>query len=98
MIKKEGLEYSFTHRSLQEYFAAYCIARVTSKNIEKLCNAFSLRHSDQVLLMVYEINPYLFREKYLVKMCQTYKEFLDINDDDVRAIKFHELTKGIFNL
>ncbi|PYE37211.1 NACHT domain-containing protein [Rhizobium sp. PP-F2F-G38] len=96
LIKKEGIEYSFTHRSLQEYFAAYCIARVTSKNIEKIFGVLANRSSDQVMLMVYQINPFLFREKYLSVMHEKYKKiFFDI-DPEPRALLFHELTEGKF--
>lgn len=66
LIKKEGITYSFTHRSFQEYFAANCIARVASRNVEDLFDVFSHRYNDSVLKMVYDINIDLFREKYTI--------------------------------
>lgn len=72
LIKKEGIIYSFTHRSFQEYFAANCIARVASRNVEELFDVFANRYNDSVLKMVYDINIDLFREKYIIpshKMC-----------------------------
>lgn len=66
LIKKEGITYSFTHRSFQEYFAANCIARVASRNVEELFDVFANRYNDAVLKMVYDINIDLFREKYII--------------------------------
>ena len=77
IIKKDGINYNFTHRSFQEYFAAYCIARVASRNLEGLFSKFSRRYEDNVLPMVYDINPDLFREKYIIPFSKKYKAFLE---------------------
>ena len=66
LLKIEGLTYTFTHRSFQEYFAALCIARVASRNIDRIFGQFAKRNEDRVLPMVAGMNPDLFREKYLV--------------------------------
>lgn len=81
LLKKEGLDYSFTHRSFQEYFSAYCISRVASRNIEKIFEKFAERYNDQVLVMVYDINKDLFREKYIVPMRSKYKRFYDLSKE-----------------
>ncbi len=77
LLKLEGLEYSFTHRSFQEYFAANCIARVASKNLENIFQAFAHRYNDQVLEMVFDIHPDLFQEKYIVPLYKKYKSFFE---------------------
>lgn len=77
LLKKEGITYSFTHRSFQEYFAANCIARVASRNLEKLFSSFSDRYTDSVLQMVYDINVDLFRGGYLVPMRKKYSRFFE---------------------
>lgn len=77
ILQLEGLTYTFTHRSFQEYFAAFCISRVASRDIEKLFKRFSLRFTDNVLPMVAEINPDLFREKYIIPNAKKFKSFID---------------------
>ncbi len=66
LLKIEGLTYTFIHRSFQEYFAALCIARVASRNIDKIFGHFAKRNEDRVLPMVAGMNPDLFREKYVI--------------------------------
>lgn len=75
LLKREGIIYSFTHRSFQEYFAANCIARVASRNVEKMFSAFANRYNDSVMQMVYDINTDLFREKYIIPAAKKYKSF-----------------------
>lgn len=75
LLKIEGLTYTFTHRSFQEYFAAYCISRVASRNIDQLFSRFSQRYSDRVLPMVSDINPELFREKFLLPNRDKFSDF-----------------------
>lgn len=77
LMKLEGLTYTFTHRSFQEYFSAYCIARVAIRDIEKLFSRFSKRHSDGVLPMVSDINADLFREKYIVPNAKKFGSYIN---------------------
>ncbi len=85
LLKSEGLTYTFTHRSFQEYFAAYCMARVTTRKIDGLFNDFSKRHWDRVLPMVSDINPDLFREKFILPNRAKFVNFFekDTNAGDV---------------
>lgn len=98
LIKLEGLEYSFTHRSFQEYFSAYCIARVASRNIEKIFNTFARRHSDHVLQMVYEMNVNLFREKYILPLHEKYKTFFSARSTADEPQKMLNLRNGEFRV
>lgn len=77
MLKKEGIIYSFTHRSFQEYFSANCIARVASRNVDKMFSEFSSRYNDSVMQMVYDINVDLFREKYIIPLRKKYSSFFN---------------------
>jgi hypothetical protein len=96
ILKMEGLTYTFTHRTFQEYFAAYCIARVASRNIEKIFSTFSNRYSDKVLPMVADINPDLFREKYLIPNAKKFGSFIHRKTDRLLVNSFGNRTGSIF--
>lgn len=42
ILNKEGLDYTFPHRSLQEFFAAYYISKLTEANKEKIYKKISM--------------------------------------------------------
>jgi hypothetical protein len=74
ILKKDGMEYTFTHRKFQEYFAAYCLARVIDRKADKFLDTFSTRSEDDVLGIVYDLNRNLFRYEYLLPQ---YKKHID---------------------
>jgi len=96
LLKKEGIEYSFTHRTFQEYFAALCLSRVAGNNLEKFFSNFAKRHTDQVIGMIYDMNPFLFREKYVNPIHEKYKRLFKINDPHKAVIQYMKDTKGQF--
>lgn len=96
IIKKDGIQYNFIHRSFQEYFAALCICRFASRNLEKLFLEFSRRHNDKVLSMVYDINPDLFREKYILPINEKYKTYFSPPENINEAIQFLEMSEATF--
>ncbi|TPI34869.1 NACHT domain-containing protein [Mesorhizobium sp. B3-1-9] len=98
LLKKEGIEYDFTHRSFQEYFAAYCIARVASRNVERIFEKFAARYNDQVLGMVYDINKDLFREKYIIPMRKAYKKIYDMKSEVGIPEKYFREISGRFTI
>lgn len=91
IMKKDGFDYSFTHRKFQEYFAAYCLARVTNRNIESLLLKFAARHEDDVFKIVYDLNSDLFREKFIVPTSKKYKSFFHIKNDKLIMKRFASL-------
>jgi hypothetical protein len=93
ILKIDGLEHSFVHRSFQEYFAAFCIARVASRNLDKLFSKFANRYGDQVLDMAYDLNPDLFREKYILPVYKKYKKFFDLKRESSIFNNFYNLTE-----
>lgn len=96
LLKIEGLTYTFTHRSFQEYLSAYCIARVAIRNVEKIFSIFSRRYSDSVMTMVYDINPDLFREKYIIPLAKKYESFISRKTNRRIYESFAERTGATF--
>lgn len=74
MIKKEGLVYNYTHRSLQEYFAAS--SRLLSKNVPQVLEAFASRRQDQTLSLAYEISPDVVVRDYVKPRVERYSRAL----------------------
>lgn len=98
LLKIEGITYTFTHRSFQEYFAAYCISRVASRNLDQLFSRFSRRYSDRVLQMVADINPELFREKFLLPNREKFSDFFDMSEEESVAHIFATLIGAEFSV
>jgi hypothetical protein len=67
MVARDGLDYVFTHRSFQEYFMAYFVARVKGEEFEKVAPKLVERgRSDNVLIMVSEMNKEKFEEAWVL--------------------------------
>lgn len=98
IIKLEGLTYTFTHRSFQEYFAAYCISRVAIRNVDHIFSEFSNRYSDSVLKMVYDINADVLREKYIIPNARKYSKFIDRKSDRGIYESFAERCGAVFTV
>lgn len=73
LIIKDGMIYTFSHRSFQEYFAAYCLCFVSQNKTSEMLIEFSGRGADQVVSLDADMNPDLVRDKYLVPLYEKYK-------------------------
>ncbi|MEN3792583.1 NACHT domain-containing protein [Fulvimarina sp. MAC3] len=96
LLKKDGIDFTFVHRKFQEYFAAYCIARVASRNVERLFEKFSYRYTDDVLPMVYDLKPDLFREKYICEIRKKNIKFFSLKTPKNIVQKFADITEFAF--
>jgi predicted NACHT family NTPase len=71
VMQQEGIEYTFTHRSFQEYFAAHFISRSPAINFERHLDQFCKRREDTVVDMAFDMNRALLeREWILPKLTQ----------------------------
>lgn len=70
LMQKDGLRYIFSHRSFQEYFAAYCLAYISQRHIEKLISKFAKRYQDSAIAMLYDMNRKAVDERYLIPNLQ----------------------------
>lgn len=80
MLALDGLSYTFSHRSFQEYFAAYFICRVKSDEFERAIPQLVRRGKyDNVVLMASEMNREKFEETWALPM-------LDLFWDSVKDV------------
>jgi hypothetical protein len=66
VIQREGLNLIFTHRTFQEFFAAYCLARLSKKHFSPIVEKVANRWSDNVLKMLHDMNDGLLETEYLL--------------------------------
>ncbi len=67
VFQKDGLFLTFTHRSFQEYFAAFFISRSPSISIRNLLDQISRRAlTDDVLTMAFDMNPGLIEREWVL--------------------------------
>ncbi len=79
-LKRDGINIEFTHRKLQEYFAAYCISNVTIRNLENIFEKFSFRVWDEVISLCFDLNPDLVREKYIMPFHDRHAKFFNLKN------------------
>ncbi|MBB4373326.1 hypothetical protein GGD63_006148 [Bradyrhizobium sp. cir1] len=67
LIQIEGTDFSFTHRSFQEYFAAVFICRSPTIGPQALLDAVAIRsNTDDVIRMAFAINRSLVEREWIV--------------------------------
>jgi len=96
LLIKEGNDYTFAHRSFQEYFAAYCISFVTSKNFSNIVEAFAKRSNDQVIIMIRDMNPEQLRDLYTVPVGQTFSDVLKRVASKSSTLSYFEASSARF--
>lgn len=72
VVQRDGLKLVFTHRSFQEFFAAYCLSRLERKHFNKIVDAIANRRSDTVLQMLYDMNEERLTTEYIVPAIDDY--------------------------
>jgi hypothetical protein len=66
VLQVDGLEYVFTHRSFQEYFAAHFITRSPPVKIADVLDQFCKRREDAVVKMAVDMNHGLLEREWIV--------------------------------
>ena len=66
ILRKDGLVYTFTHRSFQEFFAAYCLARIARDPTKDVLTKVIRRPSDQTIKMLFEMDKALVETQFVI--------------------------------
>jgi hypothetical protein len=72
VIQRDGLKLVFTHRSFQEFFAAYCLSRLEERHFRKIVESIAGRQSDTVLQMLYDMNEERLETEFLLPAISDY--------------------------
>jgi NACHT domain len=88
LLKMEGLQYEFTHRSFQEYFAACFIARSPTDSISIILDQFSKRREDQVVSMAFSMNRKLLEREWILPRLKEFAALVAGLDPKVDALKY----------
>lgn len=60
MLQRDGMDLVFAHRSFQEYFSAYFLARVSNANLDAVLKKIARRPTDNVIKMLYDMDQDFF--------------------------------------
>ena len=83
ILIKDGLIYSFTHRSFQEYFAAEFILNTNPQIRYKLLDHISIKAAeDNVFDLIYEKNRFALEDDFLIPYISDIKYQLDEKMDE----------------
>jgi len=102
IIQKDGLGYTFTHRSFQEYFTANFIKNVVLENKFELIDRVASLQSgrDDVIPMLYEMNKELVEKEWLIIklkfLIDKYSYEQNSNDEGLKS--FGRLYDGILTI
>lgn len=92
VIQRDGLSLVFTHRTFQEFFAAYCLSRLSKKHFRPIVEKIANRWSDNVMQMLYDMNDDLLETEYLLPAAQ---ELLSAFDEAGPEVDFlHKYCKN----
>jgi len=66
LLRKDGTEYVFNHRSFQEFFTANWIINIDNSKTERLLEVFALRPADNVISLAYQMNKPKVDKNYII--------------------------------
>lgn len=92
VIQRDGLNLVFTHRTFQEFFAAYCLSRLSKKHFRPIVEQIAGRSSDNVLQMLHDMNDDLLETEYLLPTAQDFLNGFDEADPDTDFL--YKFTNG----
>lgn len=84
IMQRDGVEYTFTHRSFQEYFSAIFAANFTGKNkFEVLDRFFRSSDNELVMPMLFDMNQDLVEKEWLIpKLKKIIKDISKLKKDE----------------
>jgi hypothetical protein len=91
LLRRDGLTYTFTHRSFQEFFVAYCLARVTNALAEEVLPKIARRPMDAAIAMLFEMDKDLVETRYIVPKLKMLNELMGDSSQENFVEKYCKL-------
>jgi len=92
MLQPDGLEFTFVHRSFQEYFAALFVTNVHGSTAKKIIDRYALRFGDSVLPMALDMDRETIEKEWVLPKIAELEEALCLSDRQANsAVKFSKL-------
>lgn len=81
ILQRDGLGFSFTHRSFQEYFTAqFLVNKAIERKYEIFDKIYMVNGGDNILSMVYDINSDLIEKEWIIpKIDKIYSHVYEMN-------------------
>lgn len=85
ILQRDGLGFTFTHRSFQEYFTAqFLVNKISNKKFELFEKIFNVNWRDNVLGMVFDMNPAILEKEWIIqKSIYILSEVKSVIDEDI---------------
>jgi hypothetical protein len=80
VMLEDGTEYSFIHRSFQEYYCAKFFMSRASPQLVDVLAVCSTRFGDGVLAFCRDIDPHYFRVNYVLPCLEKVRDFIERNN------------------
>lgn len=88
ILIQEGNYITYTHRSFQEYFSAYCITSGIIPNVSKILETILMeRKYDNVLSLSFEINRELIEREFIIPFAEKFIEKNNKSENDIERLK-----------
>ena len=88
MLVHEGLDYRFTHRAFQEYFAAVYTVQLNDRQQERFIKAWltedDFRPTSSFLDMLYDLQPQRFSSNVIIPAIKELKRLFDKNGNSLK--------------
>jgi hypothetical protein len=88
LLQMEGLQYEFTHRSFQEYFAACFISRSPTGSVASMLDQFCRRREDNVVRMAFSMNRKLLEREWILPRLNEFAELSRQLNPKAKALEY----------
>jgi hypothetical protein len=93
MLHQDGLQWTFVHRSFQEYFSALFVTTMHSSKVRRIVDKFAMRFADNVIIMAHDMARETIEQEWVLPAIRDLTDALDLGGVDdgrvaIRLAKF----------
>jgi hypothetical protein len=97
LLREEGDQYHFNHRSFQEFFSAYALNKLTNDQIYRACLNFIARGAGSVVKMFSSYDRTVFERDFAIRYIEEVLEkTTEIVDIESAQTLFNNINGGVF--